>query len=335
MSPRHLILLLCLGTSSLHAATEFTDGLVPMDIVREFSGGTVYPSLPDDFPPMNWPADTDLHVIATTVQPYSQRILLRTSHSSHEIQQRLLAVLTVHGWTQISSLSSYYLLMCHDRYGQMTITTSNTGTYTRVSVSRSVIPQGLTGLPTCAEQQRTTRENDIAQNFFSTQLPVLEVPAGTVQSVPRAYLIGGSSSFYSNDGVEISRDGVIQVPDTTVADLYEHFAAQMQEQGWQVDSSDAGQRGASSVWLKSMTVPGATTSTEVMTTLTLLLGVDAHYSVQLRLQSLPKAGGGLGIIGIFGGSSIVRDFIPIPVGLLPLNEPQLGIRGIPAGYIVQ
>jgi hypothetical protein len=67
MLARKFVLLASVTLSAqLHAATEFPGGLVPMDIVREFAGGTLYQSVPDGFPPIALPPGLDLQLVAST-----------------------------------------------------------------------------------------------------------------------------------------------------------------------------------------------------------------------------------------------------------------------------
>jgi hypothetical protein len=301
MSLRRFVLLLGLaGSTSLHAATEFTNGLVPMDVVREFAGGTVIKGLPDGFPALLLPEGLDLQLIGSLERDaWSQTILLRSSLSREAVRERLHAALTVQGWTDLGSTlpiaAQYILNLCHGQHGLMSINTNTASNGSRIQVTRSFHPAQLR--TSCSEQQNRNRETATLYSFYSSQMPVLEVPAGTVNTPGPAILRGGSSSF-STDYAEIDRDGSIEVPGTTAAAVHAHFSTQMQAQGWALDSSDTGERSASSVWTRTLTPPGATASADMFVTLTVLRGTGNFYGVRLRLQTPPAGSTGLGIINI-------------------------------------
>jgi hypothetical protein len=154
MSLRNVVLMLGLGAAaSLHAATEFENGLVPAELVREFAGGTVYKSLPDNFPAIPLPATVDLRLIGSMEQFSSQRLLLRTSLGVDAIRAQLRTALLGAGWVDLS-IDPSPLSLCHDQHGSMQISTTDRGGDNRVHVSRSFWPLSIPrpGTQTCAEQ---------------------------------------------------------------------------------------------------------------------------------------------------------------------------------------
>lgn len=269
MSMRNIILLSLLGaTTTLQAATEFPNGLVPADVVGEFAGGTILSGLPDDFPALLLPPGLDLRLIGSMQRnEYSQQILLRSPLGREALNEALLAALTVQGWVDVSSSSLLgisgllSLRLCHNQHGEMTLSGTPVSYGTRLQVSRNVYPPQFTRTP-CSEQQAQMRANAARRSLYESLVPVLEVPEGTVATPPVGYFRDFSSSFSSNS-VEIEREGSIQVPGTNATELFEHFAAQL-----------------------------------LFAALTVLRGSGDNYGVTLTLRSPPVEGSGIGIVGV-------------------------------------
>lgn len=300
MSLQKFILLSAIASAlPVQAATEFPEGLVPVEIVSELlGGGTLYRGLPDDFPPLLLPDDVDLYLLATHQRnSYSQSLLLRSNTERLVAHERLYAALTAQGWLDVSTspfgISGLSLMrLCHDQYGDMTINISTAGSGSRLEVSRTVLPAGYVGM-SCAEQLARSQAGAARYALYESVMPLLEVPDNTIETIPTPFLRGFSSGI-SGSRVEITRDGSIEVPDTNAAELYTHFAAQMQEQGWEADSSDSGNASASSVWTRSIVPDGSNEAERVLLTLTVLQGTGDYYEVSLSLRS-PAEGGGAGI----------------------------------------
>jgi hypothetical protein len=296
---RKLILLagLTLATE-LHAATEFPGGLVPMDVVREFAGGTLYRSLPDGFPPISLPPGIDLRLLGSTSENYSQKVVLRTTLSREALYEQLRTVLTAQGWHDVGSSTFYSLLrFCHDQYGSLYATVnSSSGGGNRVDVTRSSFPSSST----CSEQQAQIAASTAWSDFYNARFPVLEVPAETITTSPSPYILRSGSSSGSAGRIEINRDGNIKVPLASAATVHEHFARQMASQGWKMDSSAAGERSATSVWIKTAAAPGLSNDlVEMLVTLAVVRGATDVYGIDVRFQSPPTESNG----GSFSGLS--------------------------------
>lgn len=305
MFSRKIILLsLFAATTTLQAATEFPDGLVPADIAAEFAGGgTLHQGLPDDFPDLLLPRGIDLRVLGSLQNnPYSQTILIRSSSSPAEIREGLLAMLAMQGWhdvgsSPLGSISPLYLQLCHDLHGTMTLTMRSNATGTQLQVRRNVFPQQV-ARPPCAQERARNLESTARYVYFNSLLPLLEVPEGTLSPLPGRGIRGISGS-YSGSSVRIEREGTIEVPETTAADVYEDFARQLTEQGWIVDSSATGIMSAASTWTRTVTPTGATSPELVLLSLTVQGGSGDYYGVALVLRSPP----GEGSAGFSGGFS--------------------------------
>jgi len=296
MLARKLVLLASLALSTqLHAATEFPGGVVPMDIVREFSGATLYQGLPDDFPPISLPPGLDLRLVASTSENYSQKVVLRTSLSRDALYEQLRSALPAQGWLDISL--SYLLRFCHDQYGTLSVSvnTSSSGG-NRVEVTRSSYPVPLT----CSEQQAQAEANAAWSSFYTARFPVLEAPPEALTTNPSPYILRSGSSSSSGRRIDMNNGGSIEVPDTSVADLHEYFALQMQDQGWQMDSSANGERGATSVWIMSADAPELSSeAVDMLVTLSVVHGTGDAYGISIKLQSPPDAGSGFDFYSSF------------------------------------
>jgi len=217
------------------------------------------------------------------------------------VREQLLAALTTQGWVNLSSpfgISGLSMLrLCHDQHGDMTVNATPATDGSRLQVTRTILPAQFTR-PSCAEQQADSVRTAELYGFYNSLLPVLELPPGTVNAPPSGFFNRGSSSSFSSNYLEIVRDNTIKVPDTNAGEIFAGFAAQMRAQGWEADSSDAGEISASSVWTREVTPPGATAAMQLFATLSVLRGIDDLYGITLTLRSAPN--GSSGVIGIRG-----------------------------------
>ncbi len=292
------IFILGLAPASLHAATEFPGGLVPMDIVREFTGGTLYRSLPDGFPAISLPAGLDLRLIGSVSESYNQKVVLRTALSREALYAELRTALIAQGWMDLSSTGlSSFLRFCHDQHGTLSINmNSSSGGGYRVDVNRSTFPASST----CSQQQTLADANVGWQDFFKARYPTLEVPPETVATPGSPYIMRSGSSSGSGGRIEMNNSGSIEVPRASAATIHEHFARQLANQGWKMDSSATGERSGTSVWIKSAFAPGlAEEPVEILITLSVVRGAENIYGVGLKFQSAPLAGNGTGFFNSF------------------------------------
>lgn len=313
---RNAGLISALGLSAtLNAAVEFSDGLVPAELARVFIGGTIYRSLPDNFPVPALPPGLDLQVVGSLEQGSNQQVVLHSGRASEAVFADLREAYQAEGWVDLS-LQASRLALCHDQLGSLQVLVSTTGPdASHIRAIRSILPSGLGPLPgslTCAQQRAMIEEaaNEAAPSTWFFQLmPVLELPADAEPASQFSPgLIGRFVSVSSSgSGFEMDNDGGFSLADTTMAELQEHFALQLEEQGWTGDSSGLGDTSASSVWYRTVQPPvatGGTAAPDLPLTgiMTLLSTGDDNYRMLFKLQ---------------GGEGVPR--------------PSLGIRGIPIG----
>jgi hypothetical protein len=300
LSRKIILLSLIAASTTLHAATEFPNGQVPAEIAAEFAGGgTLHQGLPDNFPPLTVPASLKLRVLGTNQRnQYTQTILLHSTLGVQALHEGLVAALEPQGWQELArsfiAVDPFgYLQLCHDVHGSMTLNMSRSGNATRLQVQRTVLPASVEQ-PACADQQADYAESAARYAFYEGLVPLLEVPDGTLRPAPIG--IRGISASASGSSVRIQREGTIEVPGTTTAQIDAHFTAQLREQGWVKDSGGTGSVSAVSTWTRTVTPPGATSSEFAAVTLNVLELSEDSYAVSLVLRSPQASGSGALIV---------------------------------------
>src|SRR5690606_27149810 len=179
------------------------------------------------------------------------------------------------------------------------------------------VPSVNPGYPSCAQQLDQIIDADQSSSSilaFFALMPLLAVP-DQAMTPPAAFMPSIRTSYATGNGTEVSRDGTIDVPAMTTAELHDHFATQMEAQGWHADSEDAGIFSASSVWYKTSQLAsdenGASEDIPLTGIMTILNTEDFTYRVLFKMQT--------------DAITFLSSERP------PMNVPALGIRGIPIG----
>lgn len=260
-----IVSLLCLPGMSL-GADAFDEG-VPRDLVEQLTGGMISPNLPVDFPPFNMP-DT-IRVLGSLDNNFSQLVVFRTAVPPEEAGMEIAAGFEAAGWTRLVSINYEQPTngfvyanqaplpvgpneqFCHDRFGTMTITPAAGTDLVNVRMANQALMQpGFS----CQEQNaQRQRQLDMGRGGFpfgnlqnSRYVPRLELPvdddaADTPQPPFRRF--GGFSG--SDNDLETQASVAV---DMTAAEVNAHFAGQMEEQGWVLDSDWSGQITAGGNW---------------------------------------------------------------------------------------
>jgi hypothetical protein len=325
MKLRHFLLLASLAPATLHAATEFENGLVPVELVRQFTSGSVYRSLPDGFPVVSLPAGTDVRLLGGMLRGTTRDALLTTQN----VAGLYLALMTAYkaaGWVLVGEdLNVGFSRLCHDRLGYLSITRP-AATYggLRLTHTPATFPPG----------QGCASVGDLTPwlNYFFGLMPLLTPPP---QARPAAsftpYTLSMRSARYASAGggtVVLESEQNLTVPDINIAGLYAHYAARLGEQGWAIDSEDTGVRSATAVAYKVAAPPANVTASDTQLTgfLTIRNTGGTIYRVTLAMEAMTD------------GSFNLNSYFAVPYDVtgnglgVPLNDPQLGIRGLPAGY---
>lgn len=335
---RNIILLSGLGLSlALYAATGFEDDLVPGELVREFAGGEVYRDLPEGFPVPALPRDSGLAIIGSLDRGGRSQVLLRTVDSFEDAREMLREAYENGGWISLGE-NPASLSLCHDDYGTLEVRRAMRAGENRLHLILSPAFTNLPGTLSCAQRKALNEGQGGASglSFLTELMPVLEVPQSTTlpPSPPRPSLAarGISSSFTGSGSFSMDQEGEVTVRNMNLAELYEHFAVQMEEQGWDEDSSAVGGSSVSSVWFKTARTPELPDMPGEDIDLTGMLSIveadEDGFRVHFRLQ-----GSGLPVFGSRGivalPPSAATGSPPFNVLGPPLNAPELGIRGVP------
>ncbi len=326
MKLRSIALLLGLAPAVLHAATEFENGLVPVELVRQFTSGTVYRSLPDGFPVVALPVGTDVRLLGG-MQRGSTRDALLTTQKVGALYTALMTAYAAAGWSKVTEDTvSGISRLCHDRQGYLTITRP-TPTYNGLRLTHS--PFSLPQIERCPT---VVAETSVWLTYFFGLVPTLSPPPQSSPTGPFVpYTVALRSARYLTAGgaVVLESEQNLTVPDINIAGLYAHYAARLGEQGWVIDSEDTGVRSATAVAYKVAPPPAnvVTSDTQLTGFLTIRNTGGTTYRVTLAVEATTDAVFNLG------------SYFAVPYDVLgngtgpPLNEPRLGIRGIPSGYV--
>lgn len=326
MKFRHLFFLAALAPSA-QAATDFVNGLVPIELVRQFTSAAVYRSLPDTFPVVTLPEGTDVRLVGSMQRGSTLDALLVTENVG-ALYDALMSAYTAAGWLNVGESALFgFGQLCHDQLGVMIITRP-TPTYMglRLTHSRAYLQPGQTCASAAAGSSTPWIE------YIFGLVPALTPPpqAQPAESFrpyqvvlqPDPFLPGGvvgGTLAYASD---------IDAPDLDLADLYAYFAADLEQQGWEIDSEGAGEKSATAVAYKVVPPPANVDASDTQLTgfLTLLDTGDATYRVTFSLKFTTDADITLGLLLQVPYTIMGNGQLP------PLNEPTLGIRGIPSGF---
>ncbi|GJM13281.1 MAG: hypothetical protein DHS20C12_16840 [Pseudohongiella sp.] len=294
------------GLPSL-ADTEFEDS-IPIDVAEVLFDSTltgqieIFSDLIDDFPPFTMP--DDFSVIGSVVQSGSSRVVLSTNLPHDQALQQLQDSFEQEGWLEFPNfrppvrdsgfVAPVPVIMhipnsfCHDDFGRVSISSSERGAISHFALARHNSfgnPQG-----SCVSQI-SMQEMQMAQmglrRGIHQYMPRMEVPETENIRPSGAFIGGGSSSSGNSVETEINLSS-----DLDIEELYEHFADQIVEQDWQVDSEVVGGRSATGIWTKS---PSA--EMELVGMLSVLEVAEGEYELQFRLRVEGDVGG-QGSVGI-------------------------------------
>ena len=282
--------------SGLFAATEFPGNLVPADVAKAFTSGSIYKSLPDNFPTPTLPAGTPLYVLGSVDNTYAQQLLLGTTLAAGEIREILKKAYATNGWVDLSRYPDN-LELCHDVQGVLSFRmTAPVGTENRVFVNRSRrIPIAEPAM-TCAEQLAYQNGGPATTPFliFQDAIPLLKMPTSAQSPIPSFPISISSGSGPNGTFYQSNSDTGATIPGYSLENLQEFVAQQMTEEGWTLDGDFVGSKSASAVWFKTVFVPvrgpvgvpaGIATEMVLTADITLLNLKADDYSLSLRVTA--------------------------------------------------
>jgi hypothetical protein len=313
ISPLFSLLIL---SSSTFAATAFDDD-VPAEVVEQVLGAMfgsqvqLYSDVPDGFPPFEMPRD--MSILASVDQGYSQRVILKSQFDPQAATALAYGALLDSGWQlipmpgmqmpQTGFINQFQPVpqtqLCHDDYGMMQVSAQGGPGVTYVNMTRNIVPPGAQMTMGCAQinQPRDPPMPDVYR-VMQEQMPRLVLPNTGGMSSSGGY--GGGGGGPNDWEARANVNGPWDL-----ARVYEYFAEQIEAQGWAGDAKVASDNMATGSWTKTAD------NVEFIGNLTVMLIDENSYDLRFRLFRKGQAN-----IGAIGG---------------PLNDPALGIRGIPAG----
>jgi hypothetical protein len=272
---RALVCSLLALSPAVFAATEFTDS-VPLKLAQTllrspFGGQThLYEDLPDNFPQLNLP--TEFTLLGSVDQGITQTVVFELPEGFTDAQSIMERTLEDAGWkalpaftsgnrntgfvsAQQPTLPSRY---CHDdATGSMNVSEASQDGTTLLLLSRQLTGALMGRMnPSCAEQ---IEQGQFSQGGFtargigpdsvvSSYLPRLEMPEPSNQALsPMTSFMGGGGGGSMNDWETQNRI----VIDWSLQQMFDHFAPQLEAQGWARENSGAGSFLATSTWTKS------------------------------------------------------------------------------------
>lgn len=241
------------GSVSGQGATDFEDGL-PIELARYFAGdGTFYAELPEDFPEFTLPGSLEV-LGGWSLSSIQQRVILTTDIALEEAADILARAFLEHeGWTRMESsriaprqvfVSRGTLPpagefdpieLCHDGHGRLQIDVSEQ--YEVVSLRRYFAD--VRGNAYCEnERPRRARFGRPLESLpFTPHIPVLEIPGGNLSR---------GSSIQNQGGMAVA--AYVEELDLQPGALMDHFARQLEAQGWEEDAAWSGTLSAGGHW---------------------------------------------------------------------------------------
>jgi len=287
------------------ADTEFEDS-IPIEVAEVLFDASlngqfeIYSDIADAFPPFELP--DNFTVIGSTVQNGNLRAVVSSAMASDAAIQQLIAAFEVEDWQQLPAFNppaqdTGFVApgpitvrtansLCHDDLGRLSISAAERGAINYFAIFMYNAFGGSQG--SCASQI-ARQQQSMAQMQFSDgvrqYMPRMEVPeAENIR--PRGAFIGGGSSS-SNNSAETETN---LRSDLDIEELYKHFAEQILEQGWEIDSEVVGDRSANGTWTRA-----PEPNLELVGTLSVLETSDSNYELRFRL----RAEGDPGNLGLF------------------------------------
>ena len=284
---------------SSFAATEFEDS-IPIDTAKilfdtRMTGQVeIYSDIMDEFPPFQVPAA--LSVLGSVNQGFMLRVILETQSDEDTAIDVIMKAFLLNNWQSMPSpfmgrAQTGFIApntnipkvnqICHDQLGRISINYFQRSSVKYVSLNKSRGFGGHQG--TCAQQvaQQTAQQalfsNRLGANGGIRQyMPKMELPSTTGQMPSPFSIMGGG---FSGSLTDIETESQLEIEWTTT-EVYQHFADQIAEQEWLLDSESSGNFGANGTWTRS-----PETNMNLIGTLTVLKTGDSYFQLKFRLIS--------------------------------------------------
>jgi len=289
------------------ADTEFEDS-IPTDTVRALFSSTfgeiaLYSDIMDGFPEFQVPPE--FSVVASVDNVMSLRAVFETQLPENEATELAISILTNDGWQILPSpvrqrnqtgfvsraeSTSSFSRLCHDQHGNMTIYffKSSNKNYVKLDLSGRSFGRQRTCEMQISEMNRSfTMMQASAGQGVQQYMPRLEVPEQKRRAGFVPFFVGGGSSSSSNSA---ETETTIET-ELSLEELFDHFAVQMVDQGWELDTQNIGNVSVTGNWIRS-----PEPDIDLVSTLTILDSGDSFHDLKLTVMS---PGGGRGGLGVF------------------------------------
>lgn len=303
--------LIALQGAPTMAANEFEDS-IPVDVAEAlFDFGdtgrfAVYSAIVDEFPAFQVP--DGFTVLGSAFFMRSMRVALSTNLEIEEAVEVIEKSFLDDDWEAVpifspmpgrtgfvsaNQIESRRRSLCHDQFGQLTVTTRAREPENQIVLSMSA---GLRrSWSTCAQlraqmEQQMSMMQGRGRMGFQQYMPRLLMPEEGNSGQRPAFMLGGTSSSSNSAETDVELE-----IDWSMDEVYSHFADQMLEQEWILDTESTGSLSASSIWTRS-----PEEGINLIGTLNVLSLGENRFQLKLTVEGLGGRGVNQGIGVILG-----------------------------------
>ena len=299
---RFAFLLLPLQVSIAMAATPYEDS-IPLDVAEALfdfanSGNfSVYSDIVSDFPEFQIPPDFE--VLGSTITNQMMRVALGTGLDADNALEAITSSFLGNGWISMpvfnpvrqdrgfvfpNQAEPQIRQLCHDQAGQVSISFRRREPQNFVVLTKAQVSGRNRG--SCAQliaQQERSMGMMMGQRGSIQYMPRLVVPNMVdTRSVP-GWVLGGISGSSRSADSEATIESELDLEG-----VYRHFAAQLAEQGWALDTESIGSVGANGIWTRS---PEA--ELDLVAHFNVVSTEESRYELTIRVESTGGGSGGL------------------------------------------
>lgn len=288
------------------AANEFEDS-IPVDVAEAlFDFGdtgrfAVDSAIMDEFPVFQIPSG--FTVLGSAYFMRSMRVALSTNLEIEEAIEAIEESFLNDDWETVptfapmpgrtgfvsaNQIESRRRGLCHDQFGQLTVTSRAGEPINQVILSMSADLRRSWG--SCAQlraqmEQQMSMMQGRGRMGFQQHMPRLLMPEEGNSGQRPAVMLGGTSSSSNSAETEVELE-----INWSMDEVYSYFADQMSEQEWVLDSASTGSLSASSIWTRS-----PEEDMNLIGTLNVLSMGENRFQLKLTVESLGGHRGGQGI----------------------------------------
>ena len=258
-------LLLLLPVPTVIADTLFEES-IPLDVAEALFGYTsrgsftVYSDIASRFPEFELPPSFE--VLGSNVNDPMIRVGLGTSLEAETALDSIVSAFTNREYVAMpiidtpsrggfifpNQIATQNRQLCHDEEGQLTVSFREREPLNFVILSTT--SRGLRNWRSCEqlieEQQRTIGQM-MGRRGMVQYMPRLVLPDEGDQGISPSWVLFGGVSSSSNSA---DSEATIEI-DWELEEVYQHFATQLSEQGWLLDSESIGNVSGQGIWTHS------------------------------------------------------------------------------------